>query len=273
MNDDLQSAYRYHRQLDPVAGRRARGCLIDARKDVAEHRPRYPADRLTGYKAWNEPGERGGRYVEHLKEAGLRFVRWADELGSADHYGWHLDPHGDGETLRGAVLQLPGRYGCPVYVPAYQRGLYRSGQWAEGESGFVVFPNEMEMGPRADSGDAYETPNDEVTYSVANSADEEARIAAEKERDYQEAWQAGSVHQALGDDLALLRPRFRALYRDMKALTPGSAAMAAVRDTLMAEAREMAEKRAERARLFEEWRYSNNAAGFADGAGLPLESL
>lgn len=83
-------------------------------------------NRLAFYKA--EAAKRGNnpwhdgkkRWIENTNSIGLRFVCYADqELSYLRHNGYFAD-HFQDQILRGAVWQLPGRNGSPLYVYGYK---------------------------------------------------------------------------------------------------------------------------------------------------------
>lgn len=115
--------------------------------------------------------------------AGLDVFRqlWeAHEVKEAriDHTGWYCDPYHE-DTCVGVVARLRGRDGNARYIPGW-----RFKAW--GDEG--VF----------DLSDVFEAPadgpygTDEALIDCARRADHLAEIAAEKEREYQTAWRAGS---------------------------------------------------------------------------------
>lgn len=89
---------------------------------------------------------------------GLRW-EWADNAAQSIHHtGWYTDEYGDGDTIRGLVFRLP-----------HNRGFLAGWSMGEGMASIV----------------AYEVYPDEV--SAALAADDIARYAAEREREYREA--------------------------------------------------------------------------------------
>lgn len=197
VSDELKTAYLYHRRL--TGEYRAAGCLKSARKDVAAGKKRYPPvgwPRLTG-GTWQNPTE---RQYQHLRggyalpeRPGWRVTGYADELSDAvRHEGWYTteDNFAD-STIRGIVLQLPARKGQPLYVPGYE----------ESSGGFcTVWPGER----TDDKADA------------ATQADRLAEIAAEREREYQEAWSAGSRVADMESEAERQRMTLRDLGRTMR---------------------------------------------------------
>lgn len=286
MNNALASAYRWHRQTGlayPAPDKPRKGecgerrytqpisaaeALCRARRDVADGRSRYP---LASLNPWNPPSERGTRWVENIGQAGLRFAGWADELARIDHRGWYLYPDGEpDEVYRGAVLQLPARNGRPLYVPAYQRGSTgRDGRtWQADDSGFLVSLADAVPGTESDSDWYPSNRHGDGGRDAARAADSLAERDAETERDYQTAWRAGSDYAALGEELDSIRATFRPLYRDHRALVPGTPIMECARRRLHALAERWSEVRAERAELISGYRSEDEESAFREGAGL-----
>ncbi len=117
----LARSYKYWRQL----GRAPREALQRAALDYFRRDRRWPRDRRFG--ALGAPfGHDRLRWAEDPASIGLRFVGFADELvgrgRGIEHRGWYTDCDGLGETLRGAVYQLPGRKGRARYLAAYREG-------------------------------------------------------------------------------------------------------------------------------------------------------
>lgn len=95
-----------------------------------------------------------GFYLDSDFMPGLRW-KWCDDVArSIRHTGWHTNPHGDGDTIRGVVFALP-----------HGRG-YLAG-WSMGQGMASV----IERGILSDESDA------------ANCANDAAERAAEAERD------------------------------------------------------------------------------------------
>lgn len=149
---------------------------------------RYPARR----------GAHGGNWGDAPKHVSFTLTRerpyycdkfppgWRDH-GSAhdvcrregsrriDHNGWYCDAD-QRETVQGYVLQIPAREGVPQYVPALK--------WSD-RDGVTLYPL-----------DRYEEILD-----AASAADGYAEAIAEQEREWDEAWQAGSLWSDLGEEI------------------------------------------------------------------------
>lgn len=231
----LTECFRWHRQhgASPAAA------LVRSRDDVAAGRTRYPLDKPHRAAALGEPFTVWStvlRYAERPAAVGLRLVDYSDGIvRSIDHTGWWTDADGDnGRALRGAVYQLPAdRDGRERYVP-----------------GYVV----MDGGPEEAAAVALgEMVDDKDT--AARIADSIAGHAAEAEREYDAAWQAGSRWAALGEDIASAVSDARALLaewrRVRRSLADAPAIVAAVKARLCARLAEAREARAERQMLAE----------------------
>lgn len=127
----------------------------------------------------------------------LRFVGKVDADGrqtSRDDLGWLTDPYGDvfkdGTGIcQGVVYQLAGRRGRARYVAGYQFG-------------------GMDGGPTLDLSTIYDAPGDDHDAGIneaSYAANQMAERAAEAEREYQTAWQAGSRFASLNHEADELR--------------------------------------------------------------------
>lgn len=190
-----------------------------------------------------------------------------------EHTGWYDNPHGesfrDGSGLCfGVVCQLPGRNGRARYVAGYQFG-------------------DWEGGPTLDLTMIYESPAEsswdapDALTDAARAADSMAETMAEKEREYQTAWGAGSAYAdkleqeaaARAEALAILEER-RAVRDMMSALYP--ALCDTIRGRVAALVETIRESRQERAELasgdsepFYFWTGEERLQGaFCEGAGL-----
>lgn len=180
-------------------------------------------------------------WIENTRDAGLRFVDFADKIAprSIKHTGWYTDGAGDLETLRGAVWRLnSGRGFIAGYVDPHNEG-----------AAFV------ELRPIS--------IDDEI--GAAHAADRIAEMEAEKERDYQRAWQAGRRYEELGDDIAQARKSCLALIREARAackvLSDFATIKDAIRDHVESYRADIRKARAKRAELFSDY---GRAAAFND---------
>lgn len=132
-------------------------------------------------------------FFETLESGGFRFIYYADKiLDHLDHTGWFTHPDLD-ETFRGCVLQLPGRGGKARFVAAYEESV---------SGGYVV--DLTHVFEEDSNGEGYTlNPKDHFggVRDAAFVAESMAEHAAEKERDYQTAWAAGSYWAQLGEEI------------------------------------------------------------------------
>jgi hypothetical protein len=214
-----------------------------------------------------------------------RFVGYSDELISGEicHLGWF--PYSDihDEVYRGAVIQLPARHGRARFVPAYLESC---------NGGFVVSTARgaiCEADPVAERelqrryiGKQYWTPEMEsesywiecamesARNEAARAADSMAEHAAEREREYNDAWQEGSDFASLGNDIRTARREALAILAERRAVkgTDAPTLCAVIRikvESLLSDIREAREKRDE---LRDAWRPENLQAAFNDAAGV-----
>ncbi len=248
----LISAYRYHRIGSPP-----RAALIAARADVASGVERHASASV----GWN-PEHKGARYVDSLYHAGLRFAGFADEIiDRVGHKGWHADSD-QGEvngTYRGAVFQIPGNNGRNRYFAGYTESLNR---------GYVIDVSSFTEGFR---GNMY----DPVKDHMAKLADRFAETCAERERDYQQAWEAGNRYAELHTELGAAIASRRSLQRDLNrarkiakatgiAVPPSiCAAVRAQIDTLLSQSTRLAGQMRD---LLTEWSGNATFKGAAEGS-------
>lgn len=214
----LLQAYRFHRTHYAHAARTFRPfpavaslALRQARQDVASGTLRFP-----GADGYNRESADGLRWVENPPANGLRFVGWCDEIARQNyryasgigHTGWHTDDAGCGETMRGAVYQLPARGGKPLYVP-----------------GYVESHESPETGARLSFRDVIEGENgedEEAKREAAYRADRIAEIHAEEQREHSTAYRAG---QDAAEAEEAAREARRELLAFLKALRPKKATL------------------------------------------------
>lgn len=250
----MARSYRYWRARGKPAVEAVRlACLDYFRKES-----RWHESGLASYQ--NQPSERGGRWIESPEQAGLRFVGFSDELARLDHTGYFLEPEGwSGEVARGAVYQLPSRDGRPVYVEAVRLGSEGKRGWSEQcgrEGAAIVYLGERHLGERGGDENARSRDyNESAVREAARGADSEAEILAERERDYQEAMEAGRKCGELEAEAAAEKAKARELMGELRtlrrSLDPGTApkACAALRAVIREGLETMAEKLKEAAEL------------------------
>jgi len=224
----LRDAYLYHRSL----GYRAADALDLAHHDLLRGKVRYGrARRAVAYNPeFAAYGESRLRWIENVTD-GLRLVGYADELARLDHTGWYLDDY-CGDTVRGAVWQLPGRHGEPLYVAGY------ADPWND-NAACLSFDD---------------LTDDKAT--AAQWADAIAERMAEAERDYQRAASAGFEFGELAEDIARRRREILDLLRERKAVAgPACGTLpticTALRERITANVKAIGEARKRRAELLE----------------------
>lgn len=200
---------------------------------------------------------------------GLRFVGFADDLvgRGIEHRGWYTDADGFGEVLRGAVYQLPARDGRARYLAAYREGSYGRRGWTD-----TAEPGAAAIACR----EVFETERDgdavEAAGEAARRADSIAETAAEREREYNDAWQAARRWSDLADDIAAARTEARQLVADMRAAIKSGATAApsictALRKSLRSLIEAAAELKAERESIADDFYY------WQDGRRLSIEEF
>lgn len=242
MNSELIENYRYHR----ARGNNALWSLGSARIDLEKGKRRYGAFNPTiVYSPRNKDGE---GFVENA-EGNLRTV-FAEQVEGVriDHTGWYTDEFQD-RKMRGVVVRLSHGRCFPAYQNSDNGGLMVD--WSD---------------RRDDAKDA------------ARAADSFAEHAAEKEREYNEAWQAGSRWSDLRETIADLRTAVMALTAHLRAIRhdPMPTVAAIIRESVCEKLARIRKFRKERAELRSNYA-GQNAFGypertlieaFNEGAGL-----
>lgn len=235
INPALLSAFHHHRRENWPRGNAAKALQL-ARRDVAANVRRYvsggigkrPYPAVTWYPVDSSlPASLQHRerlaYVERPEHAGLRLVGIVQtEPGGRNDYftskggnGWFTDPYGDhfrdGTGLCwGVVYQLPARDGKARFVAGFQYGGTDSGPTLDLAS---IYESESE----AYSDYSHGVTNHDDARDAARVADQMAESAAEKEREYQTAFAAGSRYAEKRGELAEIRKGILSTIRDMKA--------------------------------------------------------
>ncbi len=235
----LRQAYAFHRAdgLQQYRGfaRSASNALKLARDDIAAGRHPWsngPYAKPVAPVCWQADNKARERlaWVDNAERIGLRFVgKVAVECDGArgtvwatraeDSTGWLTDPFGDvfkdGTGLMwGVVYQLPARRGVARYVAGYVAG--------GSDSLTIDFGTIYES--RANYSDGSPTECD-AARNAAHVADSMARIAAEKEREYQTAWQAGYLYSECLENLKAVRASVLGTLRDIRATCDALKAM------------------------------------------------
>lgn len=213
---DLAKAYLWRRQQN--LKRTAATALQLARKDVAAGKKRYP--HSSSYHSGGTWGDGGAYYCDNWPD-GWREVGTAADVcrgehsRRVDHDGWYTDDM-QSETMQGFVLQLPARKGIPRYVP---------GTFHSRSDGVTLYPRDV---------------TDDIL-DCSSLADDRARFAAEKERDYNEAWHQGNNVAGMLDDVATIRRKLLAEFAKYRAAKRESTSMV-VLDYLRETMRDSAEE-------------------------------
>jgi hypothetical protein len=239
---DIKKAYKAIRASNPKCA--ARFAIEHARRALAcEETTEYclaiPQDsgairKVSAYSSrgavWNpvwipEHSRRRVRWCEDTERAALRFVGFADEIAprSINHTGWFTDDDGMiGETLRGAVWQLPARDGVARFVGGYCD--------PNNDGAAAIELDIFEENAREYSG--WDSPRDyEAAREAAHSADGLAEIIAENERDHNRYWQASRDIEEKREEILAARSAHSALIGELSKLEPSLA-----RDTVKLEA-------------------------------------
>lgn len=168
----------------------------------------YPSF-LVGGNVTRRPSRPQYAWIENPEMAGLRFVKYADEIAprSIQHTGWYTSEHGDnGENYRGAVYRLP-----------HSRGLIAGYEDPNNAPACFV---ELSLWDSDDGNGA------------AFAADRIAELEAESAREYNEAWQAGRRFEDLGEQISSARRSCLELIREAKEACKGISDMPAIRLTI-----------------------------------------
>ncbi len=225
MNDALLNAYRFHRSTTRAARRWSRpspnpawDALHLARRDALDGKIRHGAydapscGRLDdGMSYFSDPAAFGLRLVGRVQSEPWRHGNrtWSE------NGGWFTDPYGDvfkdGSGLcYGLVYQLPGKDGKARFVAGYEHGGVEGGPTIDLSRIFESDPEEA--GP-FDTNAADRL----MAKDAACHADTMAKDAAEEERNYQTAYQAGSQYADKKGDAEVIRKHALALGRERRA--------------------------------------------------------
>lgn len=224
MDSKLINAWRYYMRAANWAGKgNAARFLEKARADVAQGVNRYPAPVRKTYRASECEGL---RYVGRVMPEAGRCDFW-DSRGDC---GWYTDPFGDvfkdGHGLCfGVVYQLPGRNGESRFVAGYEFGGYDGGPTLDLSRIFTEPRGEYESS-------AFEL---DAARDAGRHADSLAKAAAESEREYQTAWEAGNRWSSLADEVKAARADALAILKERRALkgTQAPALCAAIRSQIL----------------------------------------
>jgi len=163
-----------------------------------------------GFRVMND-GPSGDLFFAHDDTAGgaFRYTQDAADVVSLNHTGWYTNPEGeaskDGSGLcLGVVARLAG--GGPArFVAGYRMG-------GHDDAGTFNMRN-LYVATSCDESDIEQAGQD-----AAREADELARIAGERESEYQTAWQAGQEYSQEGETIATARAAARAILSERREL-------------------------------------------------------
>lgn len=184
-----------------------------ARKAVAEGRFKYRRPwRDARDVTWN-PNKPGFAYVEKPESVGLRLVGRVAADFSRDAWDdsgrckWITRPYGETfDMAQGLVWQLPGRKGESLFVAGYAQ---------EESEGYTIDFGRIFR--EAYHGDYYVGSRDLVAaIEAARHADSMAEKFAEEEREYQTAWQAGTLYADKSEEVATLRGKIMAILKERR---------------------------------------------------------
>lgn len=282
MESKLVSAFRHYRGRNHSAAL----SLELARNDVANGVARYGSVPWSGFSRHvaGEITTVESRFFESAAASGLRFVGYADALQrSIDHTGWFTDEFQESK-LRGAVFQLPAKDGRARFLPAYQesdndgyvldvsRGALVTADWVRSvdyhKRGGMTAPGAFQgftpsalasLSPR----ECQDIENESTRDGAAIDADRFAERAAERQREYHEAWHAGQVWQQAGEDVQRLRREALAILRERRAVQGVDAPTlcGVIRSRVESILEKIREAREERESLMDSW--SAPAADYA----------
>lgn len=192
----------------------------------------------------DDPESYGFRLVGRVAADTPRGPIW-DNRGDS---GWFDNAYGesfrDGSGLIfGLVYQLPARDGCPRFVPAYGNG---------DNDGVLMDFASMETGTR-DSNCSYDgARGNDAARDAARSADSMAQHVAERAREYDSAWQAGSAWAQAAEELRDARQAALAILKERRTVK-GQEGFPALCAAIRAQVRDLlgdiADARARMARL------------------------
>lgn len=224
-----------------------------------------------------QPKEKGHFYCESPDDLLRNVVKAHEADHSLDNRGYYDNPfgessrHDDSGLVFGMVAQLPGKRGQCRYVAGYRYG-------------------SSDIGATFDMGRIFEAPGEDhesARHDAARYADSMAESAAEKERDYQTASQAGFQWAELGAEIEQERQEALALLKERRAARAAMgqeypATCKALRGAIRAAWRSIQEKRQERRELalgnqeplFWSWGRNDETglSAFAESAGLSTEA-
>lgn len=281
MESNLKTAFRFHfaRQLQAHRGVKpgimAKHCLALAREDMAAGKARYFDSYIhRAHKDANgmiylgdKPENFGLRLVGRVQvEPSYRNGYW----DSSERSGYYADSHYS-ELCFPLVYQLPARDGKSRFVAAYD--------FSDRDGGLVFDLRTIFEECRRD-GSHWDSVHDlDAAREAARHADSLASAAAEEEREYSTAWQAGAQWADEQEAIKAARQEALAILRERRAVKgqPGFPALCkAIRAQVQSLISDIEQARAKAAKLAsgdaEElyfWQGDKRLQGaFCEGAGL-----
>jgi hypothetical protein len=248
INPELLRACKHARGMKCIFSSSATEALARARmaleRQTKVYNDEWPwargAHNVTRQRAPNE----GYAWIENPSAAGLRRVGYADECvprysRCIDHKGWFINEFQD-EVFRGVVYQLPGRDGRARYLAGYED------PW-NAPAAFLSLDI-------IEGAQHCEDDND-AKRDAAISADEIARIFAEREREFQEVANARNRFDEIPDEITGIRDDVRKLCAQMRKARKACAGLevpdlcAAIRADVRSLLKDVEKLRGERAKL------------------------
>lgn len=209
-----------------------------ARRMVTKNAPPFYSPACISWQS--EEGGRRFAYMERPESFGLRHVNDVmPEAGGRDGYwqsgkrrGWFTDPFGDvfkdGSGLCfGTVYQLPGRKGHARFVAGYEFGGTDSGPTLDMSRIFEEKTTFWQKSSYSDAGGYWSYADSAIDLDAATEAarhaDQLAQHHAEKEREYQTAWQLGRIYEEAGEEIANARKEALQLLKERRAARANAA--------------------------------------------------
>jgi hypothetical protein len=173
----------------------------------------FDLNRAQGYRLVTRPA----RWIENPESLGLRFVCYADEHGrGVNHQGWFLHDDGiSGEVARGVVYALPAKRGRARFVYGVADPYNEGPAMIAVETVTAAQGDPVEARRRFSISESFsisaqesqDWENESARADAATWADSLAEEYAERERDYNRAWDAGRDWADLGEIIAETRRR------------------------------------------------------------------
>lgn len=202
--------------------------------------PRWFGDHESGVRVkgpnpirGGQPFKAGGTTLTWCEDTSyFRNVQPAHEIINLRHTGWYNDNDFQDEVIRGMVFQIPGRNGKPQYLTGHDD---------------PVNPGTACIDMRNIFNDREE---------AARDADDIARLVAERECEYREAWNAGAQAAEKKAESVRIVQSLREIVRELRSVTVSglpAALCGLVKEKLdkgMAEVRRL---RADAAKAIDDW--------------------